>query len=559
MDSLPRHRITHWTALIFVWAVMSLPYLGAPTLWDNDEGLNAEAAREMYDSGNWIVPRFNFQLRDAKPALLYWLQAGAFHAFGVNEFAARLPSALATLLAVLAIYELGRSMFSPGAGLLAGIALMSSILVCALAHFANPDALLLACTSLSFLAFWRGFAPASPGAPPGRGWFIPFGAACGLGVLAKGPVAVVLPTLVVLIWLAWQRQLRCLWDRRILWMFAAYAVVAFPWYTLVIVETRGAYFRGFILKNNVGRYLAPMGDHRGPFYYHGLVLLAGFAPWSAFLLPTLWHALRSCRRRPAAEFRPEGERPLMAARLLVAWFFVYLLFFTGAATKLPGYALPLYPAIALLTAKFLRDWARGDLKLSGLVIGQGYFWLALIGVGTTVTLSMASGTWANVNLPFRPVPELRSWAWLGAIPVVGAIVGMLLLVWNRRRPALAAFAASSIALLAIALGPALTAFNGSKSSRELLATAGADRRDRDSRLGCYLHPQPSLVFYGQREVQLLAAEEDVARFLAAPTPAYLIVPRPAWEESRARWNGIEVASRWDLYRNCEVVVVTNVR
>ena len=72
---------------------MTLPNLGAPSLWDIDEGHNAEAAREMLDSGNWLVPTFNFQLRDHKPPLLYWLQIAGYEWFGVNEFAARLPSA----------------------------------------------------------------------------------------------------------------------------------------------------------------------------------------------------------------------------------------------------------------------------------------------------------------------------------------------------------------------------------------------------------------------------------------------------------------------------------
>src|SRR5438552_829748 len=95
------HRLVHHVVLLAAAALLTLPGLGAVSLWDMDEGLNAEAAREMLESGNWVVPRFNFQLRDAKPALLYWLQLGAYRAFGVNEFAARLPSAVAAALAAL--------------------------------------------------------------------------------------------------------------------------------------------------------------------------------------------------------------------------------------------------------------------------------------------------------------------------------------------------------------------------------------------------------------------------------------------------------------------------
>ena len=86
------HRLPHLALLTLVWALLCLPNLGGPSLWDIDEGVNAEAAREMLESGNLVVPKFNYQLRDAKPAMLYWCQIAAYRAFGVSEFAARLPS-----------------------------------------------------------------------------------------------------------------------------------------------------------------------------------------------------------------------------------------------------------------------------------------------------------------------------------------------------------------------------------------------------------------------------------------------------------------------------------
>src|SRR5262249_55375469 len=100
-------RAGHYAILILVWGLVCLPNLGGPSLWDIDEGNNAEAAREMMDSGNWVIPTFNYKLRVDKPALLYWLQIAAYESFGVNEFAARLPSALAALISILLTYELG--------------------------------------------------------------------------------------------------------------------------------------------------------------------------------------------------------------------------------------------------------------------------------------------------------------------------------------------------------------------------------------------------------------------------------------------------------------------
>src|SRR5262245_18439255 len=127
----------------------------------------------MLVSGNSIVPTFNFELRVDKPALLYWLTMGAYRLFGVNEFAARFPSAVTALLGCLCTYELGRRMFGAAAGLLAGLMLGSTALFCAAGHYANPDALLSACTLLAFLFFWNSTARGD------RSWFVLCGMATG--------------------------------------------------------------------------------------------------------------------------------------------------------------------------------------------------------------------------------------------------------------------------------------------------------------------------------------------------------------------------------------------
>src|SRR5437868_809201 len=118
-------RLGHYGLLLLTGACLFLINLGAPSLWDLDEGRNATAALAMRESGDLVVPTFNGQLRVDKPALLYWLQVAAYHLFGVNEFAARLPSALAALLTLLLTYELGRRLFSATTGLLGAVILAS--------------------------------------------------------------------------------------------------------------------------------------------------------------------------------------------------------------------------------------------------------------------------------------------------------------------------------------------------------------------------------------------------------------------------------------------------
>ena len=183
-----------------VAAALTLPNLGAASLWDVDEGVNAEAAREMHEADTWVIPTFNFELRTAKPVLLYWLQRASYAAFGVSEWSARLPSAVAGWLTVLLTYELARRMFGRPTGLLAGVVLASAAEFCALAHAATPDATLLLFTTLTFYLFWVGHEDG------GRSWWLPTAAACGLAVLTKGPVGVALPGLVVVLYLVWNGE-----------------------------------------------------------------------------------------------------------------------------------------------------------------------------------------------------------------------------------------------------------------------------------------------------------------------------------------------------------------
>src|SRR5437868_10790935 len=131
-------------------------------------------------------------------------------------------------------------MFGAATGLLAGVLLASAVMFCAAAHFANPDALLTACTVLTFLCFWRGYARS------GRIAFVSIGIATGLAVLAKGPVGLALPGAVILAFLGWSGRLRLLCDRRLVQGIAAFAAVALPWYIWVGTETKFEFLRRFI-------------------------------------------------------------------------------------------------------------------------------------------------------------------------------------------------------------------------------------------------------------------------------------------------------------------------
>jgi 4-amino-4-deoxy-L-arabinose transferase-like glycosyltransferase len=545
--------------------------LGGASLWDVDEGRNSTAAEEMLYSNNWIKPTFNNRDRFDKPALLYWLQATGYQLFGINEFAARLPSALAALTAVLLCYELGRRLFSAQTALCGGLMVASTPMFCAAARFANPDALLNCFTVLTFLLFWRGYPSG------GWFWFASMGAAMGLAVLAKGPVGLVMPLTVMGLFLLWNRRLRLFWNRRFLLGAATFCAVALPWYILVAIETKAEFLRVFILNHNVNRALSPMENHCGSLFYYPLIMILGFAPWSLFFGPAAWYSVWSVIRQPRARFQKCWERaadreagnmsaasaegPLHAYRFLLCWIVVYLGFFTLAATKLPNYILPIYVPTALLCGRFFERWRRGAIAPPAWTMQLALGGLVFVGVAVAFGLMLAGGL---VRLSFMNdhyVEGMEIWAPIGLLLVAGGIIGLRYMRRDNRSGVLVSVMTATVLFIAPMAGWAALSMNRHKAPQPLVAVAGARQRDREIRIGCWqLEHLPSLNFYCQRDVIHHSDEEKAIAFLRYPLiQVFLFVPEPLWRDLEKKVHSpYRVAGRrHDMYQGCDVVVVTN--
>lgn len=533
----------HLLILALAAGLLCFLKLGSPSLWDIDEGNNAEASREMLESENWVVPTFNYELRVDKPALLYWLQMAAYRLHGINEFAARLPSALAAFAAVFVAYGLGRTMFGPMEGLLAGLILSSSVAFCASAHFANPDALLNLCTISTLTLFWIDYRRGA------RTWFWTAAIAAGLGVLAKGPVGVILPGTVVVLFLLCERKLAILRDWRLLGGVLLLALVALPWYALVGVETKAEFLIGFLFKHNLGRFVEPMEKHGGSLFYYVLVVLIGFGPWSVFLLSTFWYGTGDRAREHGAT--------LAGNRFLWCWVGVYLLFFSLASTKLPNYILPLYAPLALLMARFLERWRSGEFAVVW-PVRVSLICLMLVGIGTSVTFLLAGGALPGDLLRGQYLAGFQKWAALGALPVAAA-VGCWFCLDGRRRGAFLVGLNLMAVLFTCGIVCASVTLDQQKAPRSLTAGAGACRPEEEIRTAAFGYFQPSLVFYCQREVTRLDTEAQARSFLQSPLLSFLFVPEATWQSLQPTMpDGCHVVdSHYELYRRCRVVVVAN--
>ena len=360
-DRLPlRTRILPPLVLAATAAFVFFFRLGERGFENKDTVWYVEIAWEMLRSGDWIVPRFNAVIFTEKPILSSWLvAASAKLAGGITPFVSRFPSALAAFGCVLLTLALGKRLLGRRAALLAAFALSTNYAFAWEARTCMVDMVFTFFVTLTLYLLYRGF---SDGGHRGR-WFIPAYFAAGLAALTKGPLGVVFPALVSLVYLARQRRLKSLREMRIPWGILIVAGIQAAWYAPYLVrigpDGRKFFYEMYVYKENLLRFTSGF-DKAEPFWFYVPAILSHFLPWSIFLI------LYPFIPRPAVPVNPSlpaVEPPALrhhvysamedagASRDRVfpaAWFFGLFAFLTLSSGKHSRYALPLYPAAALL-------------------------------------------------------------------------------------------------------------------------------------------------------------------------------------------------------------------
>jgi 4-amino-4-deoxy-L-arabinose transferase-like glycosyltransferase len=388
---------------LFGACAMRLIALGALPILDPSEGRYVAIAATMEQGGDWVTPRFpDGTPYWGKPPLYFWLTAAALHVAGHREAAARVPAALGEGLLLLATWLVARRLYGPATGLLAALVLASSALVLGAAGVALLDVTLAACVTWACTGFL--FAVHEEDPARSRSWGLVFFAGLGLGMLAKGPVALVLCALAIGLWSLFCGSLE--WIRRLPLASGAalFLALAAPWYALAERRTPG-FLEYFLLQENLLRYVTrDYGDlygnpHVRAFGTVWTYLLAGSLPWSPLGLAFLW-VQRPWRFRSWA-------RLASRERFLVAWAIAAPLFFTFGRSVLWGYVLPSLPPLAALFARLVSrteahgvtlavrpepaTWlARRGLALTG--------WVILAAAASAVAVGAASGLGTPLDL-----------------------------------------------------------------------------------------------------------------------------------------------------------------
>lgn len=324
--------------MLLAIALLCFVNLGGHPIYILDEAKNAEAAREMFVNKDWLVPTFNGELRTDKPPLHYWFMMLGYQIFGVSAFAARFFSAIFGIMTLVSVFHFTRKFFDLKKAQLTLLVLLSSIFFIQEFHLAVPDPYLIFFIVFSLLNFYDFYLNGQR-----KSWWF-FYLSMGFGVLAKGPVAIALPGLIVLIFLLIKRDFQWKTILRLNPFLGGLItlLVALPWFYLVHQATNGAFTQGFFIEHNVQRFGNEMEGHGGlPFVTWAFVLL-GLLPFSFFMIQGF---VLSWKKRKTNDF------------LLFSWIvaIVFIGFFSVSSTKLPNYPMPSYPFIAVLIGFYLHE------------------------------------------------------------------------------------------------------------------------------------------------------------------------------------------------------------
>lgn len=339
MDRLFKRPLIAVSVLILICGYLFFPQLGKLALTDPDETFYAETAKEMVNRGEWITPYLYGKPQFEKPILFYWLVEASFKMFGVNEFAARLPSAVLGTIGVIAVFFLGSILFSRRAGFLSALILATNVEYIILSRACITDMALFALMLLAALFFFYGYIKE-------KGYFYLLSSAMlALATLTKGPVYLILFVAAIFAFLLFTKDLKSLKKMPFWQMALVFLAVSMPWYIAIYKLHGKAFIDGFFGLHNVTRFLVSEHKTGSQIYYNIPIMLGGMFPWSLFLPVGFWHICKKIK-----------EKRNEASIFLMVWFFVIFGFFTVSSTKLPTYIFPSFLSLAVIIGVLLDDF-----------------------------------------------------------------------------------------------------------------------------------------------------------------------------------------------------------
>jgi len=466
-DKLQQSSIPSWDrssswALVATFAICVFVFfnaLGSCPLFNPDEALYAEPAREMLKNGDYLTTHLNYIVRYTKPPLVIWAQALLFSLFGVSEFSARSFGAGCGALLVVLTQAFVTRYVSLRAGLFAAFSLMAAPLFFGTARNCITDIPLSLFLGGAIMAFFAAFREANYKLFATIGYVL-----IALAVMTKGPVAVVLPVAILGAFHLSTGSLKQAWQRYFPVVGAIIvAVLALPWFVLEIAATKGEYFQEFFVRENFQRFTTVVDSHKGPIWYHAAAVMGGYAPFSLYLPQAIADAIGVIVEKLKGAFASTSsvvERVRSVPQTLstldlrqslqyfaLLWLFITVAFFSASVSKLMPYTLPAFPAAATLFALEI-ERAIGKPSRLRLMIP-----ISLIALIYTVGIFISPMVVAKLrHVPDGLLPIVQpAFIYMSVLTVAAAIVG-----WLNKRTASVAILLLAQIVLCVFLAPPLT-------------------------------------------------------------------------------------------------------
>ncbi|HVO93574.1 MAG TPA: glycosyltransferase family 39 protein [Terriglobales bacterium] len=487
-------------ALVLLCAVALFVKLGAPALFEPDEGRNAEKAREILLLNDWVTPHENILVVLDKPIFYYWLVAASYRTFGVSEWSARLPSALAAGGSVALVFFFALRFFGFWPALWSSLILVTSLEFCVLGRIVIFDMTLTFFTTLALLSFFCALHE-EPGVPR-ISWLGLMYFSVGIATLVKGPIGVILPGMVALGYLLIGRKLALLRGLGLYFGIPFFLAIVVPWYYEVDRLNPG-YLRYFLWEENFIRYLTPHFNRSEGWYYFLMVLAVGFLPWTVCIPGAVRNAWRA-RRDDSQLF-------------LLCWTVLPFLFFSFSRAKLPHYILPIFPPLALLVGISLEHKIRAAGKERVWLLVLSCFSLGLLLASLLIAAAVpqlfrgpAQSAFAEMTLPLRVLALLAM--------IAAAALGVF--AWTARWK-------SQIPLF-VGLTFALVLYLNLLPSVLIGSSMGRSARDLAAKASPYVQPNTQVVIYDTTLEGL---------------PFYLGISQPIW----IVWSGQKASVMGSFY------------
>jgi len=489
-NSTARGALPLTVAAFALAALMLFAGLGALPLMQPDEGRNAEVAREMHEAGSWLVPTLNGNAYLDKPAFFFKASALCFSAFGVSEGAARLPSALSGLGAIILAWLFARRAYGARTAAMAVAIIATSPMFLAFSRIVIMDMTLAFFVVAAILAGAR--AEEFDGSRRLR-WIIAGAVAAGLATVVKGPVGFALPVVVLAVWHIVEKR-----PRAILRLFhpvplAVFWAIALAWF-IPLCLARPDFLHYGLVEETLKRAATNSTNRAQPFYFYGYVVPAGFFAWSLLFPEGVIAAWRGRKRFTATD------------RFCIVWTIVVIVFFSLSKTKQPGYVLTIAIPIGLLIARlFHAAWNDPGGRAAGLIRRAIFVVAGILIVLSAGLLALPPALIARI-FGASPGTMATMMPVLGPISAALALLGVLGIMAALRRSAAISllFFAALLPALFVPNLRAITAYAGHRSCRDLVRSLPPMQPETE--IVCLGMLPSALPFYLGRTVTFIDAD-----------------------------------------------------